>query len=376
MRIEQIIQGVHNPSAGPTYSVARLADELHNLGHASSVLTLGIPPSSWPHVAPLHIHDGWLERKIGISPTMLGDIRSLSTEPCILHGHGVWRLSNLFPLFIAKNAPARLICSPRGMLSPWSMNYKATIKRPFWHLLQEPALERCHCFHVTAPMELEDVRRLGFRTPVAVIPNGVDIPPLQEHASRQKTLLFLSRIDPKKGLDLLLPAWTSLAAEFEDWNLVIAGPLTGAYPESVRNLARKLNAPRVSFAGEVLGEDKRALLSGASLFILPTYSENFGIAVAEALAHGTPVITTTETPWTEVGERRCGWCIPPNEGIIRETLRNAFSRPLGELHEMGINGRRWMEQNYAWLHVTEMMERTYEWLLGSGSRPDCVYEAE
>lgn len=372
MRIEQIIGAVHNPSAGPTYSVAMLADELHKLGHASSVLTLGPPPANWPHVAPLQVHDGWFERKTGISMAMLRHIRSLSAEACILHGHGVWRPANLFPLFVGRDPKARLVCSPRGMLSPWSMNYKASIKRPFWNLLQKPALERCHCFHVTAPLELDDIRRLGFRTPVTVIPNGVDIPQLRDDTSRMKTLVFLSRIDPKKGLDLLLPAWTSIADEFSDWNLVIAGPLTDSYAESVQALARRLNAPRVTFAGQVLGQGKRALLSGASLFVLPTYSENFGIAVAEALAHGTPVITTTETPWTEVGERHCGWCIPPNEDRLRETLREALSRPLPQLHEMGMNGRRWMERNYAWKHIAEMMEATYEWLLGKGNQPDWV----
>lgn len=372
MRIYQVTAGVSNPSAGTTYAVARLSDELHGLGHEASVLTLGPPPASWPHTAPLRIYDGRLERKTGISLTMARDLRAISGQASILHGNGVWRMANLFPLFFGRNSQARLIFSPHGMLSPWSMNYKAYIKRPFWHLLQKPALNRCHCLHVTAPLELEDIRRLGFRTPAAIIPNGVDIPPLQENVPRQKTLVFLSRIDPKKGLDLLLPAWTSIAAEFADWNLVIAGPLSGTYPESVQNLARTLNAPRVSFAGEILGEDKRALLSGSSVFVLPTYSENFGIAVAEALAHGTPVITTTETPWTEVGERRCGWCIPPNKGALRETLRDAMSRPLPELHEMGMNGREWMERSYSWRHVAEMMGQTYEWMLNGGACPACI----
>lgn len=372
MRIQQIIQGVDNPSAGPTYSVARLADELHSLGHESSILTLGTQPASWPHPAPLRIYDGWLERNSGISLAMMYELRKLSAESCILHGHGIWRLANLFPLFINKDASARLICSPRGMLSPWSMNYKAAVKRPFWHLMQKPALDRCHCFHVTAPVELEDIRRLGFRAPVTIIPNGVDIPPLQNNTPRRKTVVFLSRIDPKKGLDMLLPAWTSIAGEFSDWDLVIAGPLSGAYAESVQNLARKLNAPRITFAGQVLGEDKRALLAGASLFVLPTYSENFGIAVAEALAHGTPVITTTETPWTDIEHRSCGWCIAPNENALRDTLRAALSRPLPELHEMGQRGRTWMEYNYSWKHIADMMAQTYEWLLNGGQPPDCV----
>lgn len=375
MRIEQILQAVDNPSAGPTYSVSRLADELLRQGNDASLLTMGNPPANWPYAAPLRIHDGWLVRKTGLSAAFLRDIRTLSREPCILHGHGVWRLANLFPLLVKPGSPARIVCSPRGMLSAWSLQYKAHVKKPFWHLFQKRALDRCHCFHATAPVELEDIRRLGFRTPVTVIPNGVDMPALPKETQRGKSIVFLSRIDPKKGLDILLPAWTSIAHEFSDWNLVIAGPLTGAYPESVKTLARKLNAPRVTFPGQVLGTDKLNLLSGASLFVLPTYSENFGIAVAEALAHGTPVITTTETPWTDVAGRSCGWCVNPDEDSLREALRAALNTSLPELHQMGQRGREWMDRDYSWKHIAEQMSQTYEWLLTGGQHPDYIATA-
>ena len=375
MRIAQIIQGIHNPSAGPTYSVARLADELYKLGENASVLTLGRRPVVWPYEAPLSIHGGFLERKTGTSIALMRDIRTLSTTPCILHGHGIWRLANLFPLLIGRDAPGRIVFSPRGMLSPWSMQYKELIKQPFWRLLQKPALQRSHCFHVTAAIELEDIRRAGLHGPVAVIPNGVDMPVLLAGRPREKRVVFLSRIDPKKGLDLLLPAWAAAARDFSDWNLVIAGRLNGAYADTVQALARELQVPRVTFVGEVLGEAKQSLLSSASLFVLPTYSENFGIAVAEALAHGTPVITTTETPWTEVSSRNCGWCIAPDQDALSEALRDALGRPLQSLHKMGENGRKWMEDSFAWPHIAQMMKLTYEWLLYGTMRPDCVVES-
>jgi glycosyltransferase involved in cell wall biosynthesis len=372
MRIHQIIQSVNNPSAGPTYSVARLAGELHKLGEEASVLTLGQPPAQWPYETPLKIHDGLLERKTGVSLSLMREIRKHAETSCILHGHGIWRLANLFPLFVPRHAPGRLVCSPRGMLSPWSMRYKSIMKQPFWRFLQKPALQRCHCFHVTAAVELEDIRRVGLRSPVAVIPNGVDLPLLPNDMPREKRIVFLSRIDPKKGLDLLLPAWTATAPQFSDWELVIAGPLKGSYADSIQTLARDIHAPRVRFTGEILGEAKRSLLSGASLFVLPTYSENFGIAVAEALAHGVPVITTTETPWTEIGQRNCGWCIPPEEKALRAALREALSLPLPALHEMGENGRSWMQRDYAWDRIAEMMRQTYEWLFHRGAQPGWV----
>lgn len=374
MQITQIIQGVHNPSAGPSYSVAKLANQLYTFGEDASVLTLGEPPAKWPYDAPLKIHSGILERITGISPSMMAVIRKLSAKPGILHGHGIWRVANLFPLFTAHTGPARIVCSPRGMLSPWSMQYKNLMKQPFWRLLQKPALQRCHCFHVTAPVEYEDIRRVGLRGPVTIIPNGVDIPDIPTDNVRRKHVIFLSRIDPKKGLDLLLPAWTAIADNFSDWDLIIAGPLDGDYARSIQTLAKTLNAPRVQFAGQVLGDAKHQLLTEASLFVLPTYSENFGIAVAEALAHGIPAITTTETPWTDLDTRNCGWCIPPQQKKLEHALSHAMSRPPDNLREMGENGRRWMQQSYAWDRIAEMMQHTYRWLLGNESRPDWVTE--
>ena len=372
MQITQIIQGVSNPSAGPTYSVAKLADQLYTLGEDASVLTRGKPPTEWPYKTPLKIHDGILERRTGISLSMMSEIRKLSEYPGILHGHGIWRVANLFPLFTARNGAARIVCSPRGMLSPWSMQYKTLVKQPFWRLLQKPALQRSHCFHVTAPVEYEDIRRVGLSGPVTIIPNGVDVPDIPVNNIRRKRVVFLSRIDPKKGLDILLPAWTAIANEFTDWDLVIAGPLGDDYARSIQDLAETLNAPRVQFTGQVLGETKLRLLAEASLFVLPTYSENFGIAVAEALAHGTPVITTTETPWTDLNDRNCGWCITPRQQELEHALRTAMNQPLESLHEMGESGREWMRESYSWDRIAEMMMQTYKWLHGKGPKPDCV----
>jgi len=374
MQISQIIQGIHNPSAGPTYSVARLADELCNKGEQASVLTMGSAPFNWSHHAPLNIHDGQLELKTGISISLIREIRKRSVSPGILHGHGIWRMANLFPLFLNKNTPARFICSPRGMLSPWSMQHKSLIKQPFWQLLQKPALQRMHCFHVTAPLEYDDIRRVGLTAPATIIPNGVDIPDLPKQNKKLKRIVFLSRIDPKKGLDILLPTWTSIADKFDDWELVIAGPLTGQYAKTIQAMAKKLQTPRVNFVGQVLGDEKRDLLSTASLFVLPTYSENFGIAVAEALAHGTPVITTTETPWTDVTNKDCGWCITPDEQTLKETLTEALNLSLPALDKMGSNGRVWMQQDYAWSRIAEMMKATYDWLIHNSKKPDTIID--
>jgi len=374
MKVTQIIQGIHNPSAGTTYCIGRLVNELRELKVDTSILTLGKTPHEWPHNAPLRIHNGPLELKTGMSFSLMREINELFKTPGILHGNGLWRLVNLFPYLSHKNSPARIINSPHGMLSSWSMEYKSLIKQPLWKLLQKPALDRSHCLHVTAPVEYDDIRRVGLTAPAAIIPNGVDIPDLPNDIQKLKKIVFLSRISPKKGLDLLIPTWTSIAQEFSDWELIIAGPLSGEYPKTVLAMAEKLKTPRIKFVDQILGEEKRDLISTASLFVLPTYSENFGIAVAEALAHGTPVITTTETPWTDLKQRNCGWCITPDKEKLKETLVEALNQPLQSLQEMGNNGREWMQQDYAWPHIAEVMAETYEWLLHNSSKPDWVVD--
>jgi glycosyltransferase involved in cell wall biosynthesis len=338
------------------------------------VLSLGTSPQAWPANVPLKIHTDPFGYSSGVSLSLIRDIRRVSSEPCILHDHGIWRMANLFPLFVSGNTPARMICSPRGMLSSWSMNHKFLIKQPFWNLLQKPALKRCHCFHATAVSEYESIRHEGLSAPVAIIPNGIDIPKLDEKDAKKKRVVFLSRIDPKKGLDMLIPAWHAIASEFPDWDLVIAGPLNSGYARSMQSLANTLGAPRTSFIGQTLGEEKRRLLSTASLFVLPTYSENFGLVIAEALAHGTPVITTTETPWEDVPARKCGWIIPPERTSLESAMRQAMHSPLPELASMGQSGRRWMQADYSWQRSAEMMQQTYRWLLDGGDRPEWVKE--
>ncbi len=372
VRIVQIIQGVHNPSAGPTYSVARLAEELRRLGEDASIVTLGTPPEQWPHSAPLRVHGVSTPILGGISLSLLRDIRASAKTPTILHGHGIWRAANLFPLTIPRRSPARLLCSPRGMLSAWSMNFKSHLKTPFWRLFQKPALVRCHCLHATATAEYEDIRSVGLRGPVAIIPNGVDVPAQVAGGKRSRQAVFLSRIDPKKGLDILLPAWCAVAPDHPEWELVVAGPMDGSYAHEIRALAHRLAPPRLRFVGQLVGEEKRSLLAGASLFVLPSYSENFGIAIAEALAHGLPVITTQETPWQELSSRGCGWCIRAEEGALRDTLQDALRRPLSELQGMGDRGRRWMQCGYAWPRIAAQMRSTYEWLLNGSAPPECV----
>jgi glycosyltransferase involved in cell wall biosynthesis len=199
----------------------------------------------------------------------------------------------------------------------------------------------------------------------------VEIPPI-ENVQKRRQLVFLSRIDPKKGLEMLISIWARLAQDYPDWELTIAGPLGDHYANSVQALAAESRAPRISFAGQVSGLAKQTLLSSASLVVLPTYSENFGIAIAEALAHGTPVVTTTGTPWSDLPDKGAGWWVAPSEAPIETALRTAMSLPMTTLTGMGQRGRSWMEADFGWRQIATNMQATYDWLQNRGAKPDFV----
>ncbi len=359
MDIYQLIHGVDNQSAGPTYSVSKLAEGLNEYGHKSEIISLGDNPEVWNSNSVLnnYVPHG-MGRFFGYNKQHFQYIRDILEKDVVVHGHGVWRFTNLFPLFI-KKPKAKLICSPRGMLTPWSMRYKKWMKLPFWQTIQKPALQKIDCFHVTSEMELEDLRTLGFKQPAVIIPNGVDIPVLPDNLKRKKQIVFLSRIDPKKGLDILLPVWSEIFKKYSDWSLKIIGPLDSTYAQSMIEKARLLNLNNIEFTGALHGKEKYNELTQSSLFVLPTYSENFGLVVAEAFAHGLPVITTTETPWLNLEERKCGWTIKPNEKELFSVLIHVLENSK-LFKEYGENGRKWMKQEFSWKKVTKDMLNTYE----------------
>lgn len=374
MKIVQIVSGMYIASAGPSYSIARLSDEMARCGNEVSIVTSGRRPSSWPYQTPLHASSRWLDNHLSVSTGFARELRAFSRENDILHGHSMWRFANnVFPLVLDRDSPAKIVCSPRGSMSAWSMQYKGLVKQPFWRLIQKPALQRCHCFHATSHDEYESIRALGLRAPVAVIPNGVDIPDLPAKAQRRRQVVFLGRINPVKGIDMLIRAWPGISRQYPDWELVIAGPLEDEYAREMQKLASEVcMGSAIRFTGELLGEQKNALLSGASLFVLPSHSENFGMVVAEALVHGLPVITTTGTPWADLTSRNCGWQVAPEQSAIAAAMLDAMGRPADELLAMGENGRAWMGQEYAWPRIAEMMLESYKWLHETASCPDWV----
>jgi glycosyltransferase involved in cell wall biosynthesis len=306
-----------------------------------------------------------------------------TTQLTVLHDNGIWMPGNHTAAAVARKTGVPLIISPRGMLEPWALSHRAWKKRLAWLLYQRRDLLTASVLHATAEQEVASLRRLGLRQPIAMIPNGVEFPAPADVASamasrlrpaaapqRERTALFLSRIHPKKGLINLIDAWACVRPE--GWRLVIAGPDEGGHQAEVAERIRTSGVgEQVSLAGAVEGEAKAALFRNADLFVLPTFSENFGVVVAEALAYGLPVITTRGAPWADLETHNCGWWIDTGVEPLAQALRGAMALSDEQRHAMGVRGRGYVRR-YDWGGIAAQTSAVYRWVLGQGDKPDCV----
>jgi len=226
----------------------------------------------------------------------------------------------------------------------------------------------------TAESEYDDIRSFGMPQPVAVIPNGIDLPDITAETSRVEggSVLSLGRIHPKKGLESLIRAWAAIEDTFPDWELRIVGPDEVGHAAELKQLVRSLELRNVSIEDAVFGAAKTELMAGVDLFVLPSRSENFAMTVAESLALGVPVISTKGAPWAGLETHGCGWWVDHGPEPLAAALRSAMSRPLEERRAMGKQGRAWMARDYSWERVAKMTLDAYQWILEGGEPPTFV----
>ena len=375
MHLVHTVSHVGHEASGPSYSVPRLCEALGAGGHDVLLLTLerGEPRSSpyFRHAA----HRAGLPGGLG---GVSGGLRRALLEALqtadVMHNHGLWLMPNVYPALAARRAGKPLMVSPRGTLSPMALARSSWRKKVFWQLFQARAVRGAQCLHATSEQEFRDIRAFGLSLPVAVIPNGIDLPPRAASVKSDgpRRLLFLGRIHPIKGLETLLQAWRNVGARFLDWELRLVGPGSGNYVAKLLRLSAELGLERVVFAGERYGEHKAQEYAAAELYVLPSFTENFGMSVAEALAQGVPVVTTTGTPWKGLQDRGCGWWVPPDAASLERSLGEALGKSPAQLSRMGETGRAWMESDYAWERVAREMGEVYRWMVQGGTLPDTV----
>jgi glycosyltransferase involved in cell wall biosynthesis len=367
MDIHTVISSLDPATGGPARSVPTLCKEVNNAGAEVTLFVNSIDgiKKNTTYSPPVQL--------ISQLTTAIQKSKKSKTHP-IIHNHGIWLPINHTAAVIARRYNIPHIISPRGMLEPWAFNFNKWKKKLAWLMYQRRDLQTAKVLHATATQEAESLRRLGLQAPIAIIPNGVNLPKQIKPTcvnSRTKKALFLSRIHVKKGLINLVQAWAKVSPL--NWQVIIAGPDESNHKQEVEKEIDRLGlTERFSFTGPIKDNDKWALYNEADLFILPTFSENFGIVIAEALASGVPVITTKGTPWSELTQHNCGWWIDIGIEPLALAISEAISLSSETRATMGQHGRQLVIEKYSWNAIVQDMISIYEWVLHGGTPPKCV----
>ena len=300
------------------------------------------------------------------SATWKKDVMGLFNEiqPDVVHVNCCWTPDCAMVQKLAQKMGYKVVLTPHGMLEPWIIQrHYWTRKLPALMLYQKAAVRKADCIHATADSERDNLLKLGYNCNVKVVKLGIDADSIAMKNSwkRTKQILFLSRVHPKKGVDFLVGAAAILREQLKDWRIVIAGEGDADY---IANFKMQIHEEGlddiVQLKGGVYGEEKWRLFQSSDFFVLPTHSENFGLAIAEALASGTPVITTHGAPWGDLNRYDAGACIEIGTKPLVETLRKFIALSEEELEQMGRNGRKLIETKYsAKVMANEMMEVYY-----------------
>jgi len=356
--------------SGNTVSIATLAGDL-----SDAALACG------QHGVSLHTFPATFRQRPWYSTSMKAGIRRLVGDADIIHGNGMWEYTNWCTGSEAIRQNKPYIISFHGSIMYFQKNWGLRHKI-FWKCLGGRYVRNAACLHACTEEELSSIRSARLSNPVAVVPNGVEIwsalsrekaNELIPEFAGKKSLLFLSRIHPRKGIFDLVNAWCLLENLPEHWQLLIAGP---GQPEHVAELRRLIKSQkrdsRVLYLGPLFNERRIAAYQSCDVFVCPSYSENFGVVVGEALVNGRPVIATHGVPWPALVVKKCGWWVPNTVMALQKAICEAMAISDNQRQAMGQRGKELVLNNYTWPTVARKMLKTYEWVLGGGQAPSWV----
>ena len=352
---------------------------------------------------------------LGYSPPLQKHV--LQDNYDLVHQHGIWQFISLAAAQWQKKSGRPHLISPRGMLDAWALKNSAWKKRIAGWLFENEHLRRATCLHALCESEAQSMRAYGLKNPIAIIPNGIDLPSLVESSELRvegsifdrfdqgrKVLLHLGRIHPKKGLVNLLRAWkqtlNSQPSTLNSWVLAIAGWDQGGHEAELKRLCDEMGIAwgdvrtggttgqqdngttgqrsvvsgqwSVIFLGPQFGENKSACYCDCDAFILPSYSEGLPMVVLEAWAYGKPVLMTQECNLREGFVANAAIRIEPSAESIVRGLRELFQTPSAERQALGDNGRALVAEKFTWPKIAADMKSVYEWVMGNGPKPGCV----
>jgi glycosyltransferase involved in cell wall biosynthesis len=373
MKILHIIENLDSSYGGPAKSVPLLVKYLNKLDIENKIFTIQVYENESNSVlesSDLEIIKVPLEgvKKMKYSSKLENEIVQDITKDTIIHVHTVWTYPTYIGYKIAKKYNLPLVVSTRGTMYSWALSQSKVVKKIAMCLFQKKMLQTADMIHITEPNEKKALENIGIHNKTVLIPNGIEIEnsfdSVDDNILKQinfdkskRYILFLGRIVHNKGLHYLLKSYKNIQDKYSDIEvLVVGGVEDKRYFDSLEKL------DRVHFLGALDGIEKHTLFSISSLFLLPSKTENFGMAIAEAMSYRIPVITTQGTPWKELQDNDAGWWIE----LSQENLDNALEEALScEISDLKAKGNRGFDiiKNYTWETQALKMKESYEEIL-------------
>ncbi len=378
MHIIHVAEQMDLAYGGPAHSIPQLACSLQNRGLSIEILSVYFDRPARNEGCESSLQwiqfPGSLSKRLRYSKKLEAYLKASKqrTAGTIFHVHNLWNAVPWHVYRVAKHLKIPYVVSTRGMLKKAAVKQGLLRKALAWLLFNKQMLSRAACIHVTEEEEAKVLEQAGINTAIVKIPNGIVFDDFSNRPSRAQALdslglgrdhrylLFLSRILPHKGLDLLVSAWHAISEQFPNWHLIIAGAsYDDAYYNSVKaQIATNDLGKRVHDFGLVEGTRKLDILSASDLLVLPSKSESFGMSIAESLACGVPVITTTGTPWQVLNEKQAGWWIPREHDSFVRALTQAFELTDEKRKAMGLVGQSCIKA-FDWSELSGRYEQLY-----------------
>lgn len=375
MKILQTIAGFGAHSGGTSTCTYDLLSAMHRIGCNVDLMTLDSTDL-------MGKGEQWIKALSDDGMSPYGYSRNMNrflqqADYDMYHTNGMWMHCNHETCLMARQKGKPYIITPHGMLYPQAMARSAWKKRLLLAVGGvNKDLELATCIHATCKEEMEHYRKLGYKNPVAVIPNPVPIPSFINEIRREnsvKRIGFLGRLHPRKNVEALINAWIVLSDKVKDAQLIIMGKGDAAYEQMLKDRVGQHGLKNVTFAGFVTGREKFEKLASLTALCVPSDFENFGMIVTEALSVGTTVIASLGTPWQELNTCHCGWWISNDVETLAKNIQEVLDLPESDIAEMGRNGKRLVEEKYSDMQVAGMMKQLYEWILNGGEKPEFVY---
>ena len=370
-----MVSAVHRQGGGTSEVVPRICRAQKDAGHEVSLIALRTDDVSEQTKLAMKsgvefiFVDGMVKlpviRNVGYASEFYSKARDVISCADIIHIHGLW----MHPMWAVAKALRKLkkpyVVMPHGFLEPERLKISKWKKLVSAELFDRKMLEKSNAIIATSESEAQGIRAFGLSKPIYIIPLGLDIGAFDALArdmrGGKRTLLYLSRLTPIKGLDMLAEVWSKLQPKFPNWKLRMVGPDDRGYAKEVKRMfSAKCVMESYSIEGPVFGDEKMNALRSADAFVLPTRSENWSVAVAEAMASGVPVVCTKGAPWRCLNEVNAGVWVDVSVDGICGGLDKIMSMSDEDRIAMGSRGREWVKTNLDWKTIAEKFLVLYE----------------